>query len=207
MTESSTRPTRRRAGGGGAGANHQPILDAALAAFAEHGFNGASMRTIASRAGTSLSNLYNYFPSKEDLLAAVLTDANAELLKRVTRTVEASGPTPTDRLRAAVRAYVGFVADLQSASLVALSEFRYLGARRAEVVTARDRTEQLFQQIVEEGASSGDFDVRRTHDTTRAILLLCSTVALWYHPEGQLSREAVAEMQADFATSLVNARR
>lgn len=188
------------------GGNHAPILAAALDAFAERGFYGASMRHIASRAGTSLSNLYNYFPSKDDLLAAVLQDANARLLAHITTTVASAKATPIEQLRAAVRAYIGFVVDNQAASVAALSEFRYLsGKRRAEVVESRDKTEQLFRKVVEDGIATGEFRTTRTHDVTRAILLLCATVANWYRPDGELSREAVAEMQAEFTLALVGA--
>jgi AcrR family transcriptional regulator len=44
------------------------IYDAALALFAEHGYDDTTMRAIAQRAGTSLGNSYYYFPSKEHLV-------------------------------------------------------------------------------------------------------------------------------------------
>ncbi len=179
------------------------ILDAALTAFAELGFSGASMRTIAGRAGTSLSNLYNYFPSKDDLLVAVLREANDALLRRVTKTVKSARSTPEDRLRAAVRAYVGFSTDHQLASLVALSEFRYLeGERRKEVITARDSTQQIFVDILAQGVESSAFHTAYPREAARAVLLLCSTVATWYQPGGALAPEALAEQQADFAIAI-----
>lgn len=179
------------------------ILDAAVTAFADLGFAGASMRTIAGRAGTSLSNLYNYFPSKEDLLVAVLKEANDALLHRVTLTVSAARPNPEEQLRAAVRAYVGFTTDHQLASLVALSEFRYLeGARRQEVVTARDSTQRIFVDILTRGVESGAFGTPYPREAARAVLLLCSTVSTWYQARGALTPEALAEQQADFATSI-----
>lgn len=48
------------------------IVDAAFAAFAESGFNGASMRDIATRAGLSHTGLIHHFPDKIGLLEAVL---------------------------------------------------------------------------------------------------------------------------------------
>lgn len=189
------------------GTKLDPILAAALAAFAESGFNGASMRTIAGRAGTSLSNLYNYFPSKDDLLVAVLKDANSELLRRVRQQVEAAGPTPEERLRAAVGAYVEFSTDHRRASIVAMSEFRYLeGERRAEVVAARDSTQEIFVDLVTEGVAHGSFRTVHAREAARAILLLCSTVSTWYQPAGGLTPEALAAQEADFALALVEAR-
>ena len=41
------------------------ILDAAIKAFARHGFHKASMTDIAAAAEMSAGNLYRYFTSKE----------------------------------------------------------------------------------------------------------------------------------------------
>ena len=48
------------------------ILHAALDVFIRDGFAAASMSSIADRLGGSKSTLYNYFPSKEALFAAVV---------------------------------------------------------------------------------------------------------------------------------------
>jgi AcrR family transcriptional regulator len=48
------------------------ILSAALAEFASSGYRGASIGSIAGRAGISQSGLLHHFPSKELLLAAVI---------------------------------------------------------------------------------------------------------------------------------------
>ncbi|MBI5396663.1 MAG: TetR/AcrR family transcriptional regulator [Verrucomicrobia bacterium] len=47
------------------------ILDAAERAFANHGFDGASLRQIVETARVNLATVYYYFRSKEGLLAAV----------------------------------------------------------------------------------------------------------------------------------------
>jgi len=47
------------------------IFNHALELFSEKGYAGTSMRALAKRAGTTASNVYNYFPSKEDLLREV----------------------------------------------------------------------------------------------------------------------------------------
>ena len=48
------------------------ILDAALAAFTEVGYNAASLRDVAARAGISHTGLLHHFPDKPGLLEAVL---------------------------------------------------------------------------------------------------------------------------------------
>jgi len=48
------------------------ILEAALSAFGELGFEAASMASIAEMAELGVGTLYNYFPSKGDLLLALV---------------------------------------------------------------------------------------------------------------------------------------
>lgn len=52
--------------------NRALILEAALAAFSERGFDGATLSDIAGRAGLSKPNLLYYFPSKEAAYLALL---------------------------------------------------------------------------------------------------------------------------------------
>jgi len=50
------------------------ILEAALDEFAENGFAGARMGTIAERAGVNSRMIYHYFDNKEGLYRAALAD-------------------------------------------------------------------------------------------------------------------------------------
>lgn len=59
------------------------ILTAALDVFGEKGFAGARLDDIAKRAGISKGALYLYYATKEDLFAAVITQAIAKDLGRV----------------------------------------------------------------------------------------------------------------------------
>lgn len=48
------------------------ILRAAAEELAESGYEGATLAAVAARAGTSIGNLYKYFTSKEELIAATV---------------------------------------------------------------------------------------------------------------------------------------
>lgn len=54
--------------------NRATILDAALDVFSAQGFRGATVDQIASAAGLSKPNLLYYFPSKEAMHGALLTE-------------------------------------------------------------------------------------------------------------------------------------
>ncbi len=58
----------------GAAARRQ-ILDAAQTLFIQRGYAGTSVRAIAEHAGgQTVANLYNYFPGKEAILAALIVE-------------------------------------------------------------------------------------------------------------------------------------
>jgi AcrR family transcriptional regulator len=65
-------PTTRRGPYAKSAAVRQRILQACADAFGETGFYGATMKDVAKRAGISYTGLLHHFPSKEELLAALL---------------------------------------------------------------------------------------------------------------------------------------
>ncbi|WP_083941646.1 TetR/AcrR family transcriptional regulator [Sanguibacter suarezii] len=50
----------------------EQILDTALEVFADEGYRGTSLRTVAARCGLSVAGVLHYFDSREDLLAQVI---------------------------------------------------------------------------------------------------------------------------------------
>ncbi|MBE7440155.1 MAG: TetR/AcrR family transcriptional regulator [Spirochaetales bacterium] len=57
----------------------QAVFLAALELFSLRGFDGVSMRDIARQADCSVSLIYNYYPSKAELLQAILFEAQAQV--------------------------------------------------------------------------------------------------------------------------------
>ncbi len=55
------------------------ILEGVKRAFAEKGFDGASMQDLARAAGMSAGNFYRYFPSKDAIVSAMITRDLAEV--------------------------------------------------------------------------------------------------------------------------------
>lgn len=73
MPVSSPRPAPARDGPRRRGsATAARILDVAEALFAERGYHGTTLRDVATRVGLRIPSLYNHFPSKDALYAAVL---------------------------------------------------------------------------------------------------------------------------------------
>lgn len=57
----------------------EQIENAAIDVFLKKGFARASMQEVAARAGVSVSNIYNYFESKEKLFYTIIDPVNSQL--------------------------------------------------------------------------------------------------------------------------------
>ena len=80
--------------------SRQRILDAALSLMSERGAAGMSMRMLAGACDLNVATLYHYFPSKADLLRAVLSERGyLERLRTSEPPPEVRQPAdPRDRL-------------------------------------------------------------------------------------------------------------
>jgi TetR/AcrR family transcriptional regulator, cholesterol catabolism regulator len=189
---------------GARGSARARCMAAALELMAGEGFNGTSMRDIAKAAETSLSNLYNHFESKSDVLVALLRDANDELLRRIRAELATVGASATARMTAGVRAYVTYSGERQPAAVLSLSEFRYLrGEGRLAVVEARDTTESIFRGIIADGVRSGEFRTPHPDGATRAIVSICAAIPTWYRPDGPLSLPELADVHVRYVLAML----
>ena len=79
------------------------IMDAALRLMSEQGSSGASMRQLAAASSLNVATIYHYFPSKTDLLGALLEHRHyGERLAVGTPPIPADA-TPRERLVALLR--------------------------------------------------------------------------------------------------------
>lgn len=94
MSVAESSPRRRRKE-----ARPQELLDAALSLFVEKGFAGTRAEEVAARAGVSKGTLYLYFPSKEDLLKAVIAHNLSERIAEGAAQAEGFNGTCVELLR------------------------------------------------------------------------------------------------------------
>lgn len=84
------------------------ILEAAEQVALESGLEAATTAAIAARAGVAVGTLYNYFPDRDGILAALVKTRRAEILPKIEAASRAHVALPfADQLRAYLRELLG----------------------------------------------------------------------------------------------------
>jgi len=178
-------------------ATRNRIISGALRSMSRIGYHGTSMRTIAADAGVQPASLYHWYPSKETLLRSIMTSFLEELTAQVTQAV-GKQTAPIPRLAAAVWTHVMFHGSNPQAAFVTDSEVRSLrGENHALVMGLRDGYENFILQLLVDGIDSGELRACDARIATKAILLQCTGVAVWFRSEGRLTLAQVSDMHVE----------
>lgn len=115
-------------------ANKNRIEGAAKELFIRQGFHATSMRDIASRAQTSLGNLYNYYRTKEAILESIIAKYQKVIDARLQRVLsdieEPFEPETLKRFGRAIRGIIGEHHDFWLLMYIDVLEFENRHFRR-----------------------------------------------------------------------------
>ena len=171
----------------------ETILEAAAQVFRQKGFHGASMQDIAKAVNLQKPSLYHHVASKQEILLALLDRALELLLERISAISGQDGPAD-QKLREMIRAYLQILAENMDLSAVLLFEHRSLERKQhARHVPNRDKFEALWRAVLEEGVAAKRFQCDDPALTTRAILGILNWTITWYHPDGPLGIDEIAD--------------
>lgn len=158
----------------------EAILAIAARSFLEHGYAGTSMSAISAELGGSKGTLWSYFPSKEELFAAVLEDRTVAF-----RAVIETLLDPRDDLRSTLFRYCcSFIEKLTSEEaiqlhrLVASEAERFPEVGRIFYERAPRRTQIMLSRFFAEHMAEGNL---RRDEPERAALVLASLCLAPHH--------------------------
>ncbi|MDH4744315.1 TetR/AcrR family transcriptional regulator [Sphingomonas sp. CBMAI 2297] len=180
----------------------EAILAIAKRVFLDQGYSGASMSAISAELGGSKGTLWSYFPSKEELFAAVLDDATKEYRGQLADVLK-----PGEDVRAAVLQFCrGFIAKISSPDglrlhrLIAseVSRFPEIGDifyRRAPMPT-----QQLLAAFLERAMDAGTLRRADPLFAARVLASLCLGVQqrmIWGQELSPAERDHEATQMAE----------
>jgi AcrR family transcriptional regulator/DNA-binding XRE family transcriptional regulator len=183
-----------------------PVLRAALDEFLTIGYHGATVRGIAARAGLSVSGIYHYYTSKQQMLVTILDLTMTELLLRA-RAAQGEGRDAVHRFSLLVEHLALFHTHRRELGFVGAAEMRAFDAgNRQKVASLRITQQRMVDHEVENAVREGRFRADHPHEAARAVVTMCTALPTWWRPDGPLSPEQVAEQYVGFALDLMRSR-
>jgi AcrR family transcriptional regulator len=185
-------------------ATRDALLTAGAELFAERGYDGVPVASIAEKAGVNKAMINYHFGGKRQLYRAIVHATFAELVTRAERLAESPGPAP-DRLRE----LVGLIADAATARnphFPAMMLREVLGGGHhldEEIIAYPLRVADVVRRIVERGVRDRTFrpvDPLLTHlSLVGSLLFFFATGRL----RARLSREGKLPTRAPEAAAYV----
>lgn len=162
------RDGRRQATADRRRAREQEILDATRSLFDKRGVRDAQIEDIAAAAGINRAIIYRHFTGKEELFALTLVGYLGELAERLEAARQGD---PPDQLRGLITAFCEFGLEFPAFADCAQSLMRRTGPELLEEISeaallrlgqAMSGCLGTLRRTLEEGQTSGDFDVQDT---------------------------------------------
>ncbi|MEV0685625.1 TetR family transcriptional regulator [Nocardia sp. NPDC050378] len=184
-----------------------PVLTAAIESFVETGYHGATMRSIAHRAGMSVPGVYHHYRDKQDLLVRALDLTMDELHWRV-GAARSEAATGRDRLIRTVEALALFHTHRRELAFIGASEMRSLDpANRQRITHSRNMIQYLLDEDIDTALAEDDRATDQAKAAGRAIATMCTALPQWFRLDGPSTPEQIATAYADFALGLLGISR
>lgn len=180
-----------------------PMLRAAITAFMETGYHGATMRIIAGLAQISVPGLYHHYASKQDLLVQILDLTMSELLWRV-RAARDEGHDSVERVALIVECLALFHTHRRELAFLGASEMRSLEpANRRRIAALRTNIQHIMDAEISAGVAQGQFRTPAPREAGRAISTMCTSLPQWFQESGPLTPEKIAMEYAVFSLGML----
>jgi AcrR family transcriptional regulator len=150
------------------------LLDAALTLFVEKGFAATRSEEVAKAAGVSKGTLYLYFPSKEELLKAVIQHfLGTEIETGIQEAASADGPIAQIMQQLLVnwwtRIYEGPASGVFKLVITEVRNFPEIGQFWVERVVAPGH--EIVSGLLRRGVERGEFTVEDVDSAVHSILM------------------------------------
>ncbi|MEV5650985.1 TetR family transcriptional regulator [Nocardia sp. NPDC052254] len=184
-----------------------PVLSAAIDSFVETGYHGATMRSIAERAGMSVPGVYHHYHDKQELLVRALDLTMDELHWRIPA-AGTEGATATLRLAHTVEALALFHTHRRELAFIGASEMRSLTpANRARIAASRNEIQYLLDEAIDAALVESELPQADARTAGRAVATMCTALPQWFRLDGPTSPEHIATRYAEFTLRLLGLHR
>ncbi len=147
----------------------QALIRAGRDLFAQHGYDGASVRALTTQANANLGAITYHFGSKRELYSQVVASVMNPLSEAVLAAVAGPG-TPLDRAEAVERAYFAYFTTTPEAPRLMLQELATGRTPPQTATVALRRMHNALSALIVEGQTDGS--IRPGHPGLMALSLV-----------------------------------
>lgn len=189
------------------GLTRRRVLEAAVGVFAEHGYEGCSMKMLAVGGGVKAPALYNYFASKQQILAESIELALGGFFQSVLNSLR--GKPIESWLELTVREHA--TNKLENLALAQASDLllqttqltAHLTPEDTQKLTAVQAEYMHFVRDLARAESPCELSEIEGTVAAFAIIAMCDRVSDWYSPAGPLTPEQVADYTWRFVARML----
>lgn len=161
--------------------------------FKEKGYAATSMRDLAKEVGIEAASLYNHLSSKEELLHEMCFDIAGQFFEAFQAAI-AVEKNPAKKLKAAIKAHVGVIANNLDASSVFFHEWIFLQEPElGKFKKLRFQYEQDLKEIIKKGMEEKDFKEVNVKLAVFTIFSALNATYDLYKSSEKLTQEEIAE--------------
>jgi TetR/AcrR family transcriptional regulator, cholesterol catabolism regulator len=172
------------------------ILRASAQVFSEKGYDGASMRDVSRASGVSLSGLYYYVKSKQEILYLIQIYTFRTILERLERRLTGV-KDPSERLRVLVQNHLDyFLRHPLEMKVLSREDESLQGSFRREVADIKRRYFAIALEIFEELRQSGRARRMNARVALLSLFGMMNWVPNWYRPQMDPQAGPLAETMA-----------
>lgn len=183
------------------------IVSAAVDLFYRQGYAGTTLDEVAKALGMTKPFIYQYFGSKNDLLAEICSRAIRHANDALNRLLSQQG-SPGDKLFAIVREFILSVLNNQANAVIYSREETELAPKDRELIRQLRRDfDRRVVALLEEGVGRGEFAIADVRVASFAIASMVGWAPVWFRAGGRLTKEEAADRMAALALSMVEVKR
>lgn len=169
------------------------ITEVATKLFADKGYHRATLEEVARQLDVTRASLYYHIENKEQLLRDICNKVMRDALED-SRGILESDLSPKEKLQEYIRSKVVTSADRRDLCIVIFEQANALNTRtRKKLQRQMSEFDQILIDILQEGVDEGVFQIDDIRMASFVILGACFWTYHWYHPEGRLTPNEIAD--------------
>lgn len=181
----------------------EDILRSASLVISRKGYHHATMEDIAAELLMTKGSLYYYFKNKEELLYRchdlILTAAMEKMEEIISQEISSA-----QKMEKAIKSHVEIaIREKEIFNLIVKPEQLFSTEHLSEIIQKRAEYAEVFDRIIEEGVSKGEFSVEQKKMARMIILGAANWVQVWHSPQGAYSNEKIEDIFAAYLLKIL----